>query len=219
MKKRIVLAGGTGLVGKHVVAELAGLDGADVHLLLRPGSAAPIAGVHPHVATVDDWPQLVAEIRPDIAISCLGTTMKSAGSQAAFRAVDYDLVTGLGTAARSAGAKQFIAVSSVGASARSSNFYLKTKGEAEDNIRAMDFERVDFLRPGLLTGGSRPDSRPGESLAMLFSPLTDRLLWGSLGRYRSTPSSKVARAIVTLAMGGGHGQFIHENESIDALAG
>jgi hypothetical protein len=70
-----------------------------------------------------------------------------------------------------------------------------------------------------LTGGKRADSRQGETIATLLSPFTDLLLWGSLSRYRSTASASVARAIVTLSLGGGHGQFIHENDSIAALAG
>lgn len=219
MAKRIVIAGGTGLIGKQLVNQLAGMRDIDTHMLLRPLSGQPIVGVAQHVAKPEDWPMIIRELRPDVAICCLGTTMKTAGSKEGFRAVDHDLVLSFATAARAAGAQQFIAVSSVGAAASSSNFYLKTKGEAEDTVGAIDFERVDFLRPGLLTGGERPESRPGESLAMLFSPLTDLLLWGPLSPYRSTPSAKVAQAIVNLTQLGGQGRFIHENESIDALAG
>ena len=219
MQKRIIIAGGTGLVGKQVVAELAGLDDVDTHMLMRPLSGKPILGITQHLASPDNWPAVMRKMKIDVAICCLGTTIKTAGAKAAFRAVDYDLVLEFAKAARGAGARQFIAVSSVGASAKSNNFYLKTKGEVEDAVRALGFERVDFLRPGLLTGGSRPDTRLGETIAKMLSPMTDLLLWGALGRYRSTPSAKVARAVVTLALGGGHGQFIHENESIHALAG
>ena len=219
MKTRIVIAGGTGLVGRQVVAELVGLEKAETHMLLRPLSGCPILGVRQHVATTQNWSPIILNVKADVAICCLGTTIKMAGSQAAFRAVDHDLVLEFAQSARAAGAKQFIAVSSVGASANSRNFYLKTKGEVEDAVKRIDFERVDFLRPGLLTGGNRADSRPGEAIATLLSPVTDLLLWGSLSRYRSTASASVARAIVTLSLGGGYGQFIHENDSIAALAG
>ena len=218
MKQRMVIAGGTGLVGKQVVARLVELDTVDTHILLRPSSVSPVMGGTQHVTPPVDWPEIVVELKPDIAICCLGTTMKTAGSQHAFRAVDHDLVLAFAQAAFAAGAKHFIVVSSVGASSRSSNFYLKTKGEVEDAVNAMGFERVDAVRPGLLTGGTRTESRPGESLAMLISPLTNLLLWGPLSKYRSTASLSVAQAIVALAVGGGQGRFIHENESIDALA-
>jgi uncharacterized protein YbjT (DUF2867 family) len=218
MKKRIIIAGGTGLVGKQVVDELAGLDGVDIHSVQRSASAEQL-NVSQHVLPPENWPAKIHLLKPDIAINCLGTTIRVAGSQAAFRAVDYDLVVAFAKAAREGGAQRLISISSVGASAGSSNFYLKTKGEAEDVLRGMDFERVDIIRPGLLTGGSRTDSRPGEAIGIMISPLTDLLMLGPLAKYRSTPSAKVAQAIVTLALGGGYGKHIHENDSIRALAG
>jgi uncharacterized protein YbjT (DUF2867 family) len=217
--KQIVIAGATGLIGRQVAEELAGLDGIDLHALLRRKADELPPNVHQHVAPSADWPSLVGALRPDVAICCLGTTIRVAGSKAAFRAVDHDLILTFAKAARVAGAQHMIAVSSVGASAQSSNFYLKTKGETEEGLRALGFDRVDILRPGLLTGGNRPDSRPGEAIGILLSPLTDLLMMGPLAKYQSTPSAKVAQAIVTLALAGGHGTYSHENESIRALAG
>lgn len=219
MKGRIVIAGGTGLVGKQVVAELAGLDVSETHMLCRNSPATPISDIKYHVAPKENWPDIVRDLKPKIAISTLGTTMKVAGSKAAFRAVDHDLVLAFATAARAASAQQFICVTSVGAMAGSPNFYLNTKGEVEAALRALDFDRLDILRPGLLTGGRRNESRLGESFASLISPVSDLLMFGPLTKYRSTPSDRVARAIVTLALGGGYGRFIHENDSISALSG
>lgn len=145
--------------------------------------------------------------------------MKIAGSKAAFRAVDFDLVAAFAQAAKQAGARHMIAVSSVGASDKSANFYLKTKGEAETAMAQAGFDRVDFLRPGLLTGGERPESRPGESVAIMLAPLTDLLMVGGLSRYRSIPAPVVAQAIANLALAGGQGRHIHENDAIRALAG
>ncbi|WP_374541235.1 NAD(P)H-binding protein [Sphingorhabdus sp.] len=217
--KRIVIAGATGLIGKQLVVALAGQEGVETHILVRRKPERAPTGVIVHEAASPDWPKLVAAIRPDVAISCLGTTMRVAGSKAAFRAVDLDLVTDFGNAAKGAGARHMIAVSSVGASAKASNFYLQTKGEAEAAMTRMGFDRVDFLRPGLLTGGERPESRPGESIAIMLAPLTDLLMVGSLGRYRSIPAQVVAQAIATLALAGGKGEHIHENDAIRALAG
>lgn len=219
MKVRVVIAGGTGLVGRQAVAELAGLDYSETHMLCRNSAVTPPLGVKQHVAATDNWPDIVRELKPEIAICTLGTTMKLAGSKAAFRAVDHDLILAFATAAREAGAQQFICVSSVGALAGSPSFYLNTKGEVEAALRALDFNRLDILRPGLLTGGRRNESRLGESFASLISPLSDLLMFGPLSKYRSTPSDRVARAIVTLALGGGYGRFIHENDSISALSG
>jgi uncharacterized protein YbjT (DUF2867 family) len=219
MKTRIVIAGGTGLVGRQVVAGLAESEHADAHMLLRPLSGTPMLGVRQHVGEPANWPSIIRELKPEVFVSCLGTTMKQAGSQAAFRAVDHDLVLSVAKAAREAGVRHFIAVSSVGASSKSANFYLKTKGRVEDALRAMNFERLDLIRPGLLTGGERKDSRPGEAIGIMLAPLTDLFMLGSLSKYASTPSANVAQAIVILALGGGQGQFIHENQEIRALAG
>jgi uncharacterized protein YbjT (DUF2867 family) len=217
--KHIIVAGATGLVGRQVAEELAGLPKIKLHALLRRADDALPPSVDQHIAAGDQWPTIISGLKPEVAICCLGTTIKTAGSQSAFRAVDYDLVMAFAKAARMAGAQQMISVSSVGASANSNNFYLKTKGETEDSLRAMDFERVDILRPGLLTGGNRLESRPGESIGIMLSPFTDLLMFGPLAKFRSTPSAKVAQAIVTLALGGGHGKHIHENDAIRALAG
>ena len=217
--KSLVIAGATGLIGGQVIDELAGLDGVQVEALLRRPVESLPHSIRQHVASGENWASLITSMRPDVAICCLGTTIKTAKSQAAFRVVDHDLVVAFAGAARKAGAKHVIAVSSVGASASASNFYLKTKGEAEDGLRALGFDRVDILRPGLLTGGTRPEGRPAEAIGAMVSPFTDLLMIGPLAKYRSTPSAKVARAIVTLALGGGYGQFIHENDSISALSG
>lgn len=217
--KRIVIAGATGLVGKQLVIDLAGQEGIEIHILVRRKPERVPEGVIVHEAATADWPTEVAAIKPDVAISCLGTTMNTAGSTEAFRAVDFDLVAAFAGSAKRAGARHMIAVSSVGASAKASNFYLKTKGEAEAAMAQLGFDRVDFLRPGLLTGGERPESRPGESVAIILSPLTDLLMVGGLSRYRSIPAQIVARAIASLTLAGGQGKHIHENDAIRALAG
>jgi uncharacterized protein YbjT (DUF2867 family) len=217
--KKILITGATGLIGKQVVAEIAGLEHSETHILVRKAPARVPLGVTVHAFDPAEWGNVIAAVKPDVAISCLGTTMRTAGSKEAFRAVDFELVVAVAKAARIAGARQMIAVSSVGASAKGSNFYLKTKGEAEDAMTALDFERLDLLRPGLLTGGERSDSRPGERIGILLSPFTDLLMVGNLSRYRSIPSAKVAQAAVTLALCGGHGRHIHENDAILALAG
>ena len=205
----ILLVGATGLVGRGVV-EQAGL------LKLTPLARRAVEGAL--VAPAEDWPAIIAERRPAVLISCLGTTIRQAGSQAAFRAVDHDLVRASARAARAAGAARMIAVSSVGAAANSANFYLRTKGEIEEGLRALGFDRLDLLRPGLLTGARDGAPRLAEGLAILAAPLTDALLRGGLRRYRSIPAVVVARAIVALAGQSEPGVHIHENDAIRALA-
>lgn len=215
---RMMLAGASGLVG-HQAANLMAASGAEVHALLRKRCEQLASAVIQHIGAAEEWSDMVSRVAPDVAISCLGTTMRIAGSQTAFRAVDFDTVLAFADAAHTAGAKHMIAVSSVGASAKSGSFYLRTKGEVEDALSSMGFNRLDIIRPGLLTGGDRPESRPGESLGIMLAPLTDLLMLGSLSRYRSTPSAKVAKAIAALVTCGGQGIFIHGNEEINTLFG
>ncbi len=211
----LLLVGATGMVGSAVVrAAPAGLH----FLVRRPADDLP-AGVRQTVAPTDRWPEEIATAAPAVVASALGTTIRQAGSQAAFRAVDHDLVLAVARAARDAGARHFITVSSVGASARAANFYLRTKGEVEEALGAMGFDRVDILRPGLLTGERKGPFRAGEAMAMLAAPVTDALMHGSLRRYRSVPGATVARALIALAQGGGTGTHIHEHDAIVRLAG
>ena len=215
---RIAIAGASGLIGQQAAEALAH-TGAEVHAILRRQSLHFPANIIQHTGASDSWPTTVAKLGCDVAISCLGTTMRLAGSQEAFRGVDHDLVLAFAKAARNSGARHMICVSSVGAMPASSSFYLRTKAATEESLRALGFDRLDILRPGLLTGGSRAQSRPGESIGIMLAPITDVLMLGPLHKYRSTPSLKVAKAITRLASSEGHGQFIHENSSINALAG
>ena len=218
MKRKIVIAGGSGLVGKQL-ADCLALSGAEVHLVSRRPTGQSKPNVQEHVAPSVDWPAIVARIQPAVAISCLGTTIRTAGSQEAFKAVDHDLVLAFAAASHNAGAQHFITVSSVGAMTASGNFYLRTKAEMERGLINIGFQRIDIIRPSLLTGGKRETHRPGEAFRILLSPLVDRLMIGPMRKFASTPSHILAQAIATLAERPDQGVFIHENDSIRALAG
>jgi uncharacterized protein YbjT (DUF2867 family) len=215
---KIILAGATGLVGGEMVKILAA-SAHEVHTIGRRNADAAPTSIHQHVAPKEDWSALIERIGADIAISCLGTTMKTAGSKEAFAAVDLHLAAAFATAAKTGGARHMMAVSSTMAVSSSSNFYLKTKGQAEDAMAALGFERVDFLRPGLLRGERGGAFRAGEALWMLVSPVTDRLLMGALRKYRSIAAHDVAQAMANLVDAKAFGQFIHENDAIITLAG
>ena len=140
--------------------------------------------------------------------------MKKAGSKAEFAAVDRDLVGAVAAAAKAAGAQQFISISSAMADSSASSFYLKTKGEAEDLLRAQKFDRLDIIRPGLLRGERTNENRLGESLAIAASPVMDMLLHGKFRRYRSILASDVAAAIELLMAEDEPGTYVHENDAV-----
>ena len=218
MADKILIVGATGLIGGLLTRKLVG-QGADkqMHLLLRRPYREDVGKAKVHVQLQENWPVTIAKIRPDIAISCLGSTMKKAGSKAEFAAVDRDLVGAVAAAAKAAGARQFIAISSTMADSSASSFYLKTKGEAEDLLRAQKFDRLDIIRPGLLRGERTNDNRMGERLAIAASPVLDLLLHGKFRRYRSILASDVAATIVALIGANASGEYVHENDGIWAM--
>jgi uncharacterized protein YbjT (DUF2867 family) len=166
------------------------------------------------LAPTEGWTEAIAASNADVIVCALGTTMKNVGGdREAFSAVDHDLVIASARAARAAGIGHMILVSSVGADSGSSNFYLRTKGEAEAQVRKLGFERLDILRPSLLVGNRR-ESRPLERLAILFAPLMNLLLHGKARRYRAIRTSDLAQTILALSHERAGGRFTLEYEAM-----
>jgi uncharacterized protein YbjT (DUF2867 family) len=204
---KIVLFGASGLVGGLLVPLLGGHD-----LTVVGRRASGVA--NERVARVEDWPGVIAELRPDVAISTLGTTIGKAGSRNAFAAIDHDAVVAVAAAGKAAGARQFLMVSSVGADATSSAFYIATKGRAEASVTALGFARLDIFRPGLLVGARTGDPRIAERLAIAFSPLTNALTPRRFDRYRAIAAADVAAAMARAVGAPGSGVHIHHNREM-----
>ena len=177
-------------------------------------------GVHMEMIVADPlgWSTAIAALAPDAVICALGTTIRQAGSEEAFRAVDYDLVLSLAKAAREAEVANFVLVSSAGADAHGKAFYLRVKGEIEAAVTKLRFRRLDILRPGLLRGSRQNGMRPLEILGRMASPLTDQLLHGDSRRYRSIEARTVAEAAVQCAREKPQGRWQHDNDSIHRYA-
>jgi uncharacterized protein YbjT (DUF2867 family) len=217
---RVLLVGATGLIGRTIIARSPDLAGIALQGLARREIAFP-AGTRMELvlAGSDQWPAIVAQLAPDAVISALGTTHRKAGSNAAFRAVDHDLVLDLARAARDAGVRNFVQVSSVGADPYAKNSYLRVKGETEKDLKALRFHRLDLLRPGLLRGRRQNDIRVLEKLGQAVAPLADPFLRGERSRYRSIRAGDLADAALAGAIAKAGGQFIHEHDGLLRLAG
>lgn len=211
---RVLLAGGTGLVGGLLTERLLARSQVSLVSLVR-SPRRPVERPTDFEGLVADPAAAVAGKTVDVGVSCLGTTIRAAGSRAAFRRVDHDYVLAVARAARAGGARRFVLVSSVGAGGR--GFYLSVKGEVEAAVAALGFERVDLVRPGLLLG-ERRERRPGERLAQAAAPLLSPLLRGPLARYGAIPAATVAAAIETLIGGAGAGTYAHHNPELRTLA-
>lgn len=191
------VTGASGLVGRHVV-ELLSLDPDfdAVHLMMRRatdiGTGSPKAKVHvidfDHIKNTD-WPAC------DVLFCCLGTTIKAAGSEAAFRKVDFDYVIQTARRARTAGATSLVVISAMGAAQRSSILYNRTKGDMEAAVASLGFERVVIVRPSLLEG-DRAERRLGEQIALVAMKLGNPLI---PKKYRAISAVAVARAMISLS--------------------
>ena len=210
----VLLIGGSGLVGSLVLDRLTG----PVDALLRRAVAVR-PGLTQHVLPVAAWPAQATALAATTLVVTLGTTIKAAQSRPAFALIDHDLVVGVATAARNAGASHIILVSSVGANPDSGNFYLATKGAVETAVTALGFARVDIVRPGLLLGDRRGPARPMERLAMAMSPLSNLVTPRFADRYRAIDAATVAGAIVALVNSRTDGVYVHHYRELVSIAG
>jgi uncharacterized protein YbjT (DUF2867 family) len=153
----------------------------------------------------------------DLAICALGTTIRVAGSQVAFRAVDHAAVLAFAVAAKAAGVDHFILVSAVGASSSSPVFYARVKGEAERDVAALGFARFDILQPGLILG-ERAERRPAEAIFQLLAPLFNPLLQGPADRYGAIKATTIADAVLALTHQNEPGRFLQQNREMRVLA-
>ncbi len=213
---RLTLVGATGLVGTETIAAATGHEGLRMTAVTRREIAFPPgARMEAVLADPGDWSTAIAATAPLVFACALGTTWRQSGkSEEAFRAVDQHLVLDSARAARSAGAKRAVIVTASGADRHSKNFYLRVKGEVEQAMGAIGFERLDILRPGLLRGERGSDRRLVERLGIVLSPVTDLFLQGKYRRYRSIPARMVAEAMLRLASEPARGRFTHYNDAI-----
>lgn len=137
-------------------------------------------------------------IRGNDLFCALGTTIKKAGSQEAFRKIDLEYPSEIAKIAVENGVSQFILVSSAGADSKSNNFYTKVKGELEDLVRELPFWGIHILRPSLLLG-DRKESRPLERFGIIVSRGIGFLMGDLLGKYQPVKASDVAKAMVVEA--------------------
>ncbi len=193
-QRRVLLAGATGLVGGQILqALLADSSVCEVHALSR----RPLSLSHPKLQVhIVDFGRLPALPPTGEAYLALGTTIKVAGSQAAFRAVDLDANLAVAKAAFAAGARRVGLVSAVGAAGQSSVFYNRVKGELEDALKAMELTALVIAQPSLLLDyrdGLQQPPRLGEQIAIPIAKLLGPLM---PGKYRPVHARNVAQALV-----------------------
>ena len=201
MSSTSLIVGSTGLIGKKLIFELAKKNSEVIAITRRSISNLP-ENVSLLDINFDDF--LKNESLPSCnhIYICLGTTIKKAGSQSEFKKVDFDYCVSFARKAREAGATKISLVSSVGANPYTKNFYLKTKGEVEEEIKKIDFQVINIFRPSLLLG-RRDESRFLEKIGQNLSSFINLFLIGYFRKYRSIKSSKVAYCMANYKQSGG----------------
>jgi uncharacterized protein YbjT (DUF2867 family) len=190
--RTVLLAGATGLVGGLMLeALLADQTVSAVHALSR----RPLAIHHPKLQVhVVDFSHLPALPATDELYLALGTTIKVAGSQAAFRAVDFSANLAV---AHAAGARRVGLVSAAAANATSGVFYNRVKGELEDALKAMDLDALVIAQPSLLLGSREHLQQPRRMGEIIASPIARLLAPVLPGAYRPVSARAVAQALVS----------------------
>ena len=190
MSSTSLVIGSTGLVGRKLLFELAKKESEVIAITRRSISNLP-ENVSLININFDDFLENGSLPSCDHVYICLGTTIKKAGSQSEFKKVDYGYCLSFAKKAREAGAKKISLISSVGANPNVNNFYLKTKGEVEEEIKKIDFQTINIFRPSLLLG-QRGESRFLEELGQNLSSVINLFLIGPLRKYRSVKATNVA---------------------------
>jgi uncharacterized protein YbjT (DUF2867 family) len=190
----VALAGGTGLVGRAILNML--LADASVTAVHALGRRAPGVAHFKLIPHITDFAALPTLPPLDEVYLALGTTIKTAGSQTAFRAVDFEANLAVARAALATGALRAGLVSAMGADAKSRIFYNRVKGEIEDALTRLSFDGLVIARPSLLLGDrvalgqpKRPAERVGAAMSKLLGPLIP-------ANYRPVAAADVARALL-----------------------
>lgn len=190
---KALVIGATGATGKDLVSQLLTDKGYDeVNVFVRRPLAVENPKLKTHIVNFDkpeEWKDLV---KGDVAFSCLGTTLKAAGSKEAQRKVDYDYQYNFAKAAKENEVEDYILVSSYGANPKSKIFYSRMKGELEQSIKDLHFNKLTILQPGML---ARKDSeRTGEVLGGKIIKFANK--FGVLTQQKPLPTEVLAKAMI-----------------------
>lgn len=192
----VCISGASGLVGNELLIQNLNNPIVEKVLVLARN---PLDFAHPKMQVVvipfTQLGQLTVEEKIDVAYCSLGTTLRKAGSKKNQQEIDRDFVIAFADFCKRAGTQRIGIVSSVGADEKSSNFYLRTKGEMEQGVIGLNIPVTTFIRPAFLIG-KRKEKRPGELLIQSLALIINPLLFGKAKAYRSIHVSKVADKLI-----------------------
>jgi uncharacterized protein YbjT (DUF2867 family) len=219
--RNALLIGASGLVGGYCLRGLAENHSyKHIHLLVRRRIEIPDnldhAKITQHIAPLDNMAQYRSAFGVQDVFCTLGTTIRIAGTQEAFRKVDYEYVVSAARLAAQHNATQMLVVSALSASAHSSVFYSRTKGEMERDVQQSGIAHSCMFRPSFIEG-NRAESRIGEHIGIAFTKFVAPLLVGALRKYRVIHAQTIARAMIGHALSETTGHHVMESDAIERL--
>lgn len=215
---KAIIVGATGLVGNEILQLLLPHQAiSSIKILVRH----KIAMEHPKlIQVIVDFNHLqnhIDEFEGDIVFCTLGTTIKKAGSQEAFKLVDYTYPLQAATICKQKNISQFHLVTAMGASSSSSIFYNKVKGNVEEDIQKLYLETFVIYRPSMLLG-DRKENRLGERIGQIFMQGLDFAFIGFLKKYKAIEAKDVAKAMILQACKNKKGFLVIESDKITEIA-
>jgi uncharacterized protein YbjT (DUF2867 family) len=196
--KTAIVFGATGLVGNLLLEAMeSSKTYSSIRIFVRQTTGISIPGMEEIVTDFSDPAGIAERIKGDDLFICLGTTIKKAGSIANMEKIDRDLPVMVARMAHANGTKRVAVVSSIGATPASRNYYLRIKGEMEEGIIKIGFERTVIVRPSMLLG-DRKEKRAAEIVGKVVMKTVQPLLTGKMKRFRAIHGLDVARAMINL---------------------
>ena len=218
MSHKAIIAGASGLIGSKLLEILLQEPFYDeVLILVRKELPIQHKKLVQLVIDFNELERHAAAITGHAVFCCLGTTKKKTPNLTDYRKIDHDYPLQLAQLAKQNGVKQYHLVSSLGANSKSSGFYLKIKGETENDIQKVGLKTLNIYQPSFLTG-DRTEHRPVERFGSSLMKFIDPLLIGSLKKYRSIPAETVAKAMFNQSLKTEEGIFVHPSDKIKLLA-
>ena len=211
---KALVIGATGAVGKDLVEQLLNDEAFDrVDVFVRRKVSIQSPKLVSHIIDFNKPEEWGALLTGDVLFSCLGTTIKAAGSQNAQWKVDYTYQYEAAKAARNNGVGKLVLVSSVGASSKSKIFYSRMKGQLDEDVQKLGFPGCFILRPpSLIRKGS---DRFGEKAGVAILKALNAI--GLMRSWKPMPTEEVAAAMIRLAKSGKTGTLIIESRDILSL--
>lgn len=213
-EKTALVAGATGLVGRHLTEELLqSPQYGRVILILRRKLPLEHPKLEQRVIDFNRLQREIQDLRAEDVFCCLGTTIKKAGTREVFRQVDHKAPLGLARHALQTHAHRFLVITALGADPGSRIFFNRVKGELEEDLKQLQLPSLHLFRPSLLLG-EREEFRFGESVSGVILPALSFALQGKLKKYRAIHGQVVARGLMTAAQREDPGVHVYESDRI-----